>query len=250
MATRTVLLREGDGYACSCGYETADTNQFKSHMATYGRMGHKSAGKVDLKTHKSTNEFYYDKGLGTVKLSYLSGKIMKKNTKKKTTKKKLVAKKTVVDETNPNPGAIELKNDEETPPPQEAELETDDTPEDTREDTPEDTPGTKGGKSSKKGKDTSRTTDYMPEATLLRLVPKVYQMTLTPTVQMTFHLARNVFPHIWPSDWSYERILDDMLIDYWADRDVDIGGCTLGPTALESIRAANNGSQEGEEVKP
>lgn len=236
-----VYLRDGDGYACSCGEILVDQKEFMRHC---GKGNHKSVGKAVIATKEDANEFYYNRGFGPVKLSVLSGTygMTKKKTTKKTPKKNI---KKPVNKTTTTDQEIEDTTVLEDPQITDDEPNEDQVSEDTpAADPPEDKQTTKKGK-----KDSAtRTTDYMPEATLLRLVPKVYQMTLTPTMQMTFHLARNVFPHIWPKDWSFERILDDMLSDYWEDRDVHILPCQLGPTAMEAINASNNGSHEEEEV--
>jgi len=232
-----VYLREGDGFGCSCGFITTDRDKYKLHMGENAKKeGHDWVGKVVIETKENANEFYYENGRGPVKLSVLSGTYgMVKPKKTKKTKKTIrkPASQTVSADTEQNtvdPVDTDLlqETDDDTGTDEDTDIQELDRPKDDKEE-------------KKTKKDTSRAAAHIFEATQIKLVPKVYTITLTPTMMMTFHIVRNIIGC--PNDWDESMILDDCLNKLWSSFGINLNTLDIAPETMEWLNNRNNGSQ-------
>lgn len=213
-----VALLPGHGYACTCGETFNDLEIYKKHMLAKGRQGgHKSAGKVDLTTKESVNHLYYKGGRGSAKMSTFSD--MKEGTELKD-------------------GQPDKKDNEPTPPKEviDESLSQDNSP-------PPAAPAKTKKEKKKEEKESSaaRVTDNLAEATQIRFVPKVYQVTLTPILQITLNICYNVLG--WPKEWPIDRVLDELCLIVMKEHGINIFEFTIEPEALEALRARHDGEE-------
>ncbi len=122
--------------------------------------------------------------------------------------------------------------------------------------TPEEKKATRYGKKSRDGekKETSRQTEVLMEATEIKLIPRVYSMNFTPTMQAARVAATREWK--WPGNMSMENFFDTVIYNFFKDHglvlvayvrtDDDGGGhghVPLEPPPAEPVKEGEEGDE-------